>query len=92
MRRTTLIIFFLGLIILTGSLKNKISQNSGSEKKSSIAPWGDPRPPHQNEMLQEQTEEDEEENRYDVEEPEFLEEMEDEKFENNNGSNSKDKI
>jgi hypothetical protein len=71
MRGMTVFIFFLGLIILTGSLK-----------KSSVAPWGDPQPPHQNEMLQEQTEEDEEENRYDVEEPDFLEETDDEIIEN----------
>ncbi len=80
MRGTTLFVFFLGLILLTGSLK-----------KSSVAPWGDPQPPHQDDMLQEQTEEDEEENRYDVEETEFLEDEEDESFENSTEENPEDK-
>ncbi len=63
MRSSTLIFSFLGILLLTGASKIKQTQKSTDQKETSISPWGEPLPPHKEEMLQKQ---DEEEDRYDV--------------------------
>jgi hypothetical protein len=62
MRSSTLIFSFLGILLLTGASKIKQTQKLTDQKETSISPWGEPLPPHKEEMLQKQEEED----RYDV--------------------------
>ena len=82
MRATSLIFSFLGILLLTGTSKYKQTQKSSDQRESSISPWGEPLPPHKEEMLQKQ---EEEEDRYDVDDSKDDEDEEDTDEEENNG-------
>lgn len=80
MRASTLIFSLFGVLLLIGTAKYKNNSNHTNQSESSISPWGEPLPPHKEEMLQEQ---EEEEDRYDVEDSEDNEEEDDDEEENN---------
>lgn len=66
MRTGTLLIFFFGILLLTGTAKYATNSSSMENRKSNYSPWGEPFPSHNEEMLQKQEDESEEEDRYDI--------------------------
>jgi hypothetical protein len=63
MRTSTTIFAFFMILFLTGTAKYKNNNSLNDRKSSKLSPRGGPLPPHSEEMLQNQEEED----RYDIE-------------------------